>query len=101
MVDKIIYSKALGKNIVNVVLNYTTNMLHIVVSFPIGKGEFVDKNIGSPFKIEDEDKAIKLVNNIHNKWLSIYKNMVRKAHTDLKENLKSVAFTSLKTLCRN
>ncbi len=101
MVDKIIYTKTLGKNIINIVLNYASNTLYIVVATPIGNSEFAGKRVGNTFKIEDEEKAIQLVNNIHDKWLTIYRNIEKNVHVDLNGNLKSLALSSSKSFCYN
>lgn len=100
--DKIIYTKELGKNIVNIVFNHETKMLHIVIATQIKPGEYVGKSVGKSFTVEQEAEAIEIVNKLHERWNEIYSNRKRSiVKENYKDNIKKIAIQASKNLCTN
>ncbi len=100
--DKVVYSKELGSKSINLVHSLVTGMLHIVVGSKIGSGTFIGRNVGKPFKMEQQDTAIKFIDNLHIKWKSLDTAKHKKfAKQDYKANLSKLAYFATKNLCTN
>lgn len=99
--DKIIYTKELGKNMINVVFSQVSKMLHIVVATQVKSGGFVGKSVGKPFTLEQESEAIKVVDTICEKWNVVYNEQRMNAVKADLTNIKDIASTASKTLCLN